>query len=129
MSEIENNFREKYDVIMDVDWQGARQITTRVKRSELIKIFILPPSMVELKARLLSRSTDDKNSIAKRMDEAKNEIEHFNEYDYILVNDDFDKTVENVKSLILAKRIGNAIKNEIRDFVDKLCSYKCQITD
>jgi guanylate kinase len=125
MSEIENNFREKHDIIMDVDWQGARQITGRVKRSELIKIFILPPSMKELETRLLGRNADDKISVARRMEEAKNEIKHFNEYDYIIVNDSFDKTVRDVKSLILAKRIGNIIKSEIRSFAKGLCGYKC----
>ncbi|MDR2077536.1 MAG: guanylate kinase, partial [Rickettsiales bacterium] len=106
------------------DWQGARQITSRVKRSELIRIFILPPSMKELEDRLLSRNTDDRISINKRMDEAKNEIKHYNEYDYTIINDNFDKTVETVKSLILARRIGNTSKNEMRNFVKELCNYQ-----
>ncbi|MDR2778292.1 MAG: guanylate kinase [Rickettsiales bacterium] len=122
MNEIERNFKEKHDIIMDVDWQGARQITARVKKSELIKIFILPPSLEELRIRLKNRNTDSKISIARRMDEAKNEIKHSKEYDYVVVNDNFERVIDDVRSLILAKKIGNTIKSEVRNFIAKLCS-------
>ncbi|MDR1494491.1 MAG: guanylate kinase [Rickettsiales bacterium] len=121
-SEITKRFNEGYDVIMDVDWQGNRQISSKIDRNELLRIFLLPPDMETMKNRIRKRNLDDKVVIDRRIAEAKSEIEHFDEYDYVVINDDFEKSVSEVSALISAKRIGNVSNDELRRFVNGLRS-------
>jgi guanylate kinase len=120
MSEIKSKFENNFDVIMDVDWQGAQKISKKMAPSELLKIFILPPSMDALEERLKKRNSDDPATVAKRINEARNEIEHFSEYNYILVNDNFEETVSRLEALIVTKRTENVLKKELSDFVHRL---------
>ncbi len=91
-----------YDVLFDIDWQGARII--KEQSPDAIKIFILPPSLDELHSRLVGRGQDSPEVIASRMDKAKKEISHYDEYDYILINDDFDTCLNELRSIILSTR-------------------------
>ncbi|MEF1213619.1 guanylate kinase [Vibrio alginolyticus] len=91
------------DVFLDIDWQGARQI--REQMPEAKSIFILPPSNGELERRLNTRGQDSDEVIAKRMAEAKSEISHYNEYDYVIVNDDFDTALMDFKAILRAERL------------------------
>lgn len=99
---VESWLNEGKDVFLDIDWQGARQI--RKITPEAKDIFIVPPSLEELNRRLVTRATDSKEVIEKRMSKAVNEISHYNEYDYVLVNDDFEETLLNLRSIVLANR-------------------------
>ena len=99
---VESWLNEGKDVFLDIDWQGARQI--RKITPEAKGIFIVPPSLEELNRRLVTRATDSKEVIEKRMSKAVNEISHYNEYDYVLVNDDFEETLLNLRSIVLANR-------------------------
>ena len=99
---VESWLNEGKDVFLDIDWQGARQI--RKITPEAKGIFIVPPSLEELNRRLVTRATDSKEVIEKRMSKAVNEISHFNDYDYVLVYDDFEETLLNLRSIVLAKR-------------------------
>ncbi|WP_087023354.1 guanylate kinase [Thaumasiovibrio subtropicus] len=101
---IEDNLEKGIDVFLDIDWQGARQI--REQMPEARSIFILPPSRVELERRLNARGQDSAEVIAKRMSEARSEISHYNEYDYVIVNDDFDVAVMDMKAVLRAERLG-----------------------
>lgn len=119
-TEIESKFKEDHDVVMDIDWQGARQITEKLGKERLLKIFILPPSLKELENRLKARGQDDIEVIKKRISKAKEEISHYGEYDYVVVNESLDKTFEEIKSIIITKRLGNVIDEKLKYFVDNM---------
>lgn len=100
---IEDNLNKGIDVFLDIDWQGARQIRTKMPQAK--SIFILPPSQEELERRLNTRGQDSEAVIAKRMNEAKSEISHYAEYDYVIVNDDFDVALMDFRAIIRAERL------------------------
>ncbi|MCL9780337.1 guanylate kinase [Vibrio sp. S4M6] len=100
---IEENLEKGIDVFLDIDWQGARQIREKMPLSR--SVFILPPSNGELERRLNARGQDSEAVIAKRMAEAKAEISHYDEYDYVIVNDDFDAALMDFKAIIRSERL------------------------
>ncbi|MGD8111312.1 guanylate kinase [Vibrio sp. TRT 21S02] len=100
---IEENLDKGIDVFLDIDWQGARQIRKQMPQAQ--SIFILPPSNGELERRLNARGQDSDAVIAKRMSEAKSEISHYGEYDYVIINDDFDTALMDFKAIIRAERL------------------------
>lgn len=100
---VEQWLGEGYDVLLDIDWQGARLIREQTKNT--YSIFILPPSLEELERRLINRGQDSEEVIKNRMDKAKREISHYNEYDYLLINDDFDETLSQLHAIIKAHRV------------------------
>ena len=108
---IEKSLEQGVDVFLDIDWQGARQI--RQKVSNVKTIFILPPSREELKNRLVGRGQDSEETIAKRMAEAESEMSHYNEFDYVIVNDDFQQALAELKAILTAERLKLA-SQEIR---------------
>ena len=93
------------DVLFDVDWQGGQQIKNSRLGKYVLSVFLLPPSIHELERRLVSRRQDAREVIEKRMAESRNEISHWPEYDYVLVNDDLDQTEEKLKTIIMAERM------------------------
>lgn len=97
-SEIERIIRNGRDIVLEIDWQGANQI--RSKMSDARTIFILPPSMRELNNRLHGRGQDDSDTISARMAEAIDEISHYHEFNYIVINDNFDVALSDLKRLI-----------------------------
>lgn len=99
---VEQWLNEGKDVLLDIDWQGARQI--RRQTPDAKGIFIVPPSLEELNRRLVTRATDAPEVIEKRMSKAISEISHYNEYDYVIVNDDFDESLLNMRSILLSNR-------------------------
>ncbi|WP_100753495.1 guanylate kinase [Vibrio salilacus] len=100
---IESNLEKGIDVFLDIDWQGARQIRQQMPQAK--SLFILPPSNGELERRLNARGQDSEAVIAKRMAEAKAEISHYHEYDYVIINDDFDNALMDFKAIIRAERL------------------------
>ncbi|WP_391090221.1 guanylate kinase [Vibrio sp. NH-UV-68] len=100
---IESNLEKGIDVFLDIDWQGARQIRQQMPQAK--SLFILPPSNGELERRLNARGQDSEAVIAKRMAEAKAEISHYREYDYVIINDDFDNALMDFKAIIRAERL------------------------
>ncbi|MFA5941767.1 MAG: guanylate kinase [Sinimarinibacterium sp.] len=92
-----------YDVILDIDWQGARQVRQQMPGAE--GIFILPPSLDELERRLRARSQDDEDTIARRMRAAREEMSHYDEYDYVVVNDDFERALRELAAVFVAGRV------------------------
>lgn len=91
------------DVLFDIDWQGTQQLAEKA-REDLVSIFILPPSMSELEARLKKRAQDSAEVVAKRMAKAADEMTHYAEYDYIVVNRDVDESVDQVSAILNAER-------------------------
>ena len=100
---IEQQLNNGIDVFLDIDWQGARQIRKLMPAAK--SLFILPPSKEELERRLNTRGQDSEAVIARRMEEARSEISHYNEYDYVIVNDDFDVALIDFKAIIRAERL------------------------
>lgn len=91
------------DVVLEIDWQGAQQIRTKI--TDAISVFILPPSEQILLERLQARNQDDHEVIAKRMLQARSEVSHYNEYDYLIVNDDFEAALSDLITIISAARL------------------------
>jgi len=91
------------DVILEIDWQGARQIRERF--ADAVGIFILPPSKVALRERLTGRGQDDEAIIARRMQDAEAEMSHYGEFDYVVVNDNFDTAVADLQAVISSQRL------------------------
>ncbi len=108
------------DVLFDIDWQGAQQIKTSALRDHVLSIFILPPSIPELKRRLETRAQDDAATIAKRMQKSWDEISHWDAYDYVLVNDDLDATEEKLKKIIEAERLKQSQQPGLQAHVRRL---------
>jgi len=104
------------DILFDIDWQGASQLEERMAQ-DLVTIFLLPPSMGELERRLVARGTDRDSVIAERMRRAAGEIEHWAEYDYVLVNDDMDRCLGDVRSIVAAERLRRSRQLGLTDFV------------
>jgi len=102
-SQVEKLLGQGFDVILEIDWQGARQI--REKMPDTQSIFIVPPSMEELERRLTGRGTDAPEVIARRLSEAKDEMRHYSEFDYLVINDDFDVAFEELHIIFKANRL------------------------
>lgn len=107
------------DVLFDVDWQGAQQMRTR-RRADIVSVFILPPSTAELERRLRTRGRDPDDVIAKRMDKAANEISHYAEYDYVVINDEVDRCLAEVRAILHAERVKTERLPGLADFVGRL---------
>ena len=100
---IDEQLAKGIDVFLDIDWQGAQQV--RLKKPEVTTIFIAPPSKAELEKRLKGRGQDSDEVIAGRMAQAQSECSHYQEFDYIIVNDDFDQAVEDLKTIVNNQRL------------------------
>jgi guanylate kinase len=118
-SEVLEQLENGIDVLIDIDWQGTRQITQAMK-GNLIKIFLLPPSIEELKKRLSKRNSDSIKEINFRMSKALKEIKHFDEYDYVLVNDNLENTFQKIVKIIETERLKLPKQLYLSDFVKKL---------
>ena len=107
------------DVIFDIDWQGAQQLAQNAG-DDLVSVFILPPSTDELDRRLHSRAQDSAEVVAARMAKAPNEMSHWAEYDYIIVNHDIDRSVAEVEAILVAERLRRQRQIGLTDFVKRL---------
>lgn len=116
---VEEAMAQGRDILFDIDWQGAHQLAEKM-RADVVSIFILPPSMAELKARLHRRAEDDEATIAKRLKNAATEIEQWRTYDYIIVNDDLDRAFDAVKAIVKAERLRRDRLPGMFDFVSGL---------
>lgn len=101
-SAIQAQLEKGIDVFLDIDWQGAQQMRKLV--DDIKTIFILPPSRAELESRLNKRGQDSAEVIANRMAQAQSEMSHYNEYDFVLINDDFEQTLSDFEHIVLAHR-------------------------
>jgi guanylate kinase len=106
------------DVLLDIDWQGTQQL--KQVDPDIVRVFILPPSMAELERRLRNRATDSDDVIRRRMDRAAAEISHWAEYDYVLINNDAAKCVELVHNILKAERLKATRRVFLHDFVREL---------
>ena len=115
LSKIENGL----DVIVDIDWQGTRQIENYLP-DDIVKVFILPPSMEELENRLGKRASENKENFLKRMSEAKKEISHYKEYDFVIVNNEIETAVNQIKSILFSERLRRHRQLSLKSTLKKL---------
>jgi guanylate kinase len=108
------------DVLFDIDWQGAQQIANSPLSQHVLSIFLLPPSITELRRRLETRGQDSAEVIAKRMTRSWDEISHWDSYDYVLINDDLDATEERLKTIVTAERLRRTQQPGLIDHVRRL---------
>ena len=114
---VDNFFKKKKDVLFDIDWQGYQQL--KQSNMDVVGIFILPPSKKELVNRLITRGRDTKNEMKKRMNLVQNEISHFLEYDYVVINRDLNTCVKQIKNIINSERLKRSRLINLTSFVNK----------
>jgi guanylate kinase len=118
-SEIDTKIINGINVIVDIDWQGTRQIEQHIP-DDIVKIFILPPSIKELEKRLGTRATESQDSFKKRMSEARKEISHYSEYDFIIINEDIQESVNKIKTILHSESLRRHRQIGLNKFVDNL---------
>ncbi|MES2844484.1 MAG: guanylate kinase [Pseudomonadota bacterium] len=111
---------EGRDTLFDIDWQGGQQIKNSALGRDVVSVFILPPSIDELDRRLRGRAQDSEEVIAGRMAKSRDEISHWAEYDYVLVNDDLDETFAKLVAVLTAERLRRDRQPDLNDFVRAL---------
>lgn len=116
---VEDTLNAGRDVLFDIDWQGTQQILEHA-RADLVTVFILPPSTQELERRLRTRAQDSDEVVAKRMAEAPDEMSHYTEYDYIIVNRELEASVAEVQAILAAERLKRQRLVGLGDFVKAL---------
>ncbi|WP_340588899.1 guanylate kinase [Erythrobacter alti] len=114
-SQIKTGLKEGRDFLFDIDWQGTQQLYQRME-TDVVRVFLLPPSIGELEQRLRGRGTDSEEVIAGRMARARDEISHWDGYDYVVVNDDIDACFEKVRTILDAERMRRARQTGLVDF-------------
>lgn len=116
---VEAALSDGHDVVFDIDWQGAQQLT-QAAGDDLVKVFILPPNMRELEMRLKKRAQDSDEVIAKRMAKSEAEISHWAEYDYVIVNENIDTALSELRTIVASERMRRRRQPWINSFVKAL---------
>jgi len=120
---VEKLLAKGHDVLFDIDWQGAQQLYQQAGQ-DVVRVFILPPSVGELERRLRSRGTDDATVVEARMARANSEISHWDGYDYVLINDDVNTCFEQVRNILNAERLRRSRQTGLIGFVRKLMTHR-----
>ncbi|MBT4739075.1 MAG: guanylate kinase [Rhodospirillaceae bacterium] len=116
---VERHLTAGEDVLFDIDWQGTQQLRESA-RDDVISIFILPPSYEELEKRLTGRGQDSEDVVSKRMAKASDEMSHWPEYDYVIVNDEIEESIQNVQAILKAERLRKMRRLGLGDFVKSI---------
>ena len=120
---VERSMAGGRDMLFDIDWQGAVQLQEKMP-ADVVSVFILPPSLAELKSRLHRRAEDSEDVIEMRLANSRAEMEHWREYDYVVINDDLDRAYSAVRSIVLAERLRRDRRPGLFDFVSGLLDEK-----
>lgn len=120
-SKVEERLSTGRDILFDIDYQGTLQLYEKC-RTDMVTIFILPPSIIELRKRLERRAQDSAGTIDKRLQNARIEMDHYREYDYVLVNEDLEQSVQRVRSILAAARLARERFLDLDSFVLELQS-------
>ncbi len=118
---VEASLNDGIDVLFDIDWQGTRQLAQK-RRDDLVSVFILPPSLDELERRLRARAQDSEAVVQKRMNKAAAEISHWQEYDYVVINNDLDQALSKIVHILEAERVKRIRQTNLPEFIEKLCN-------
>ncbi|ESZ85772.1 MAG: guanylate kinase [Blastomonas sp. CACIA14H2] len=118
-AQVKQGLREGQDFLFDIDWQGTQQLYQRAE-GDVVRVFILPPSLEELHRRLRSRNTDSEEVIAGRMARAQDEISHWDGYDFVVINDNVENCFEKVRQILNSERMRRARQTGLIDYVRDL---------
>jgi guanylate kinase len=118
---IEEVLARGHDVVSDIDWQGTQQLARNIP-DDLVAVFILPPSIAALEARLRARAQDSAAVVAARMAKSAEEMSHWPEYDYVIINCDVEESVAQLRAIVLAERLRRTRRHGLSEFVDDLRS-------
>ncbi|MEW9855714.1 guanylate kinase [Novosphingobium sp. M1R2S20] len=118
-AEVKAGLKEGKDYLFDIDWQGTQQLHQKMQ-ADVVRVFLLPPSIDELRRRLTARNTDSPDVIAARMDRAKAEISHWDAYDYVIVNDDIEICYAKVAQILAAERMRRTRQTGLIGFVREM---------
>lgn len=116
---VENHLVAGNDVMFDIDWQGTQQLRESA-RDDVVSVFVLPPSYEELEKRLTGRGQDSEEVVRKRMAKAYDEMSHWPEYDYVIVNDVIEESIQNVQAILKAERLRRSRRLGLGDFVNSM---------
>jgi guanylate kinase len=116
---VENTLADGHDVLFDIDWQGTQQLAEKAPE-DLVSVFILPPTWHELERRLFSRAQDDPSEINRRMAKAADEMSHWAEYDYVIINRDLDQSVAAVRAILHSERLKRRRQTGLAEFIKGL---------
>jgi guanylate kinase len=116
---VERTLSSGRDMLFDIDWQGTQQLAERA-RQDLVSVFILPPSTAELERRLVTRAQDTPSVVARRMAKAADEMSHWAEYDYVIVNEQVDRSLGQIKAILTAERLRRTRQVGLSEFVKSL---------
>lgn len=116
---VESALSEGQDVLFDIDWQGTQQLEKNAQ-TDLVRVFLLPPSTSELERRLRRRAQDTEEEVVRRMAKASDEMSHWAEYDYVVVNDDLDNSFRSIQAILHAERLKRQRQTGLTDFVKQL---------
>ena len=116
---VENGLNSSQDVLFDIDWQGTQQVAARAA-NDIVRVFILPPSLKELERRLYARAQDSEEVVKGRMSKAADEMSHWAEYDYIIINENIEKSVADVQAILRSERLKRDRRPGLDDFVRNL---------
>jgi guanylate kinase len=120
-SAVEPLLAQGRDVLLEIDWQGARKV--RWLLPSAVSIFILPPSRAELERRLRSRAQDQPDVIERRLRDSREDMQHFDEFDYVVVNDDFERALDDLATIVRAQRLRCVVQGEaLCELVARLCA-------
>lgn len=118
---VEKYLAQGKDVVFDIDWQGAQQLAQQKGSVEdVVSIFILPPSARELESRLKSRNQDSISEVESRMSQAASELSHYDEYNYIMVNNEIEESIKTLKAIVKAERLKTSRQTDLHKFVESL---------
>ena len=118
---VEKYLAQGKDVVFDIDWQGAQQLAQQKGSVEdVVSIFILPPSASELESRLKTRNQDSISEVESRMSQAASELSHYDEYNYIMVNNEIEESIKTLKAIVKAERLKTSRQTDLHKFVESL---------
>ena len=118
---VEKYLAQGKDVVFDIDWQGAQQLAQqKCSVEDVVSIFILPPSASELESRLKSRNQDSISEVESRMSQAASELSHYDEYNYIMVNNEIEESIKTLKAIVKAERLKTSRQTDLHKFVESL---------
>ena len=118
---VEKYLAQGKDVVFDIDWQGAQQLAQqKCSVEDVVSIFILPPSASELESRLKTRNQDSISEVESRMSQAASELSHYDEYNYIMVNNEIEESIKTLKAIVKAERLKTSRQTDLHKFVETL---------
>lgn len=125
---VEEHLMHGRDVVFDIEWQGAQQLAKAAPK-DAVRVFLLPPSIPELAKRLVGRNTETKEAVARRLTQAKEDMQHWEEYDYVFVNENLEQTLRRIRRILRAERLKRQRQPWVKEFAQNLIDSCDEVPD